>query len=219
MLHRRETRRARVMSVGVMAGLAVTLAALAAVTANCSAHPEATSATSTAPDETATSADPGASVTPGIAAMTKSRPVRLQIPAIGVNSVLMDLGLDDDGALEVPPNGFPAGWFTGAPTPGELGPAIIAGHVHWTDGPGVFWDLADLEPDDQVVVSREDGSTAVFRVTRVAQFAKAAFPSQVVYGDIDHPGLRLITCADPDAVSGGYDANLVVFADLVATRA
>ena len=144
-----------------------------------------------------------------------SVPVSVQIPAIGVDSELMDLGLEPDGTLEVPPDGFPAGWYTGAPTPGERGPAIIAGHVDW-QGPGVFYDLHSLSPGDQVTVSRADGSAAVFRVTRVQQYSKDAFPTEEVYGDIDHAGLRLITCGGVfNRQTGSHDDNIVVFAELI----
>lgn len=152
--------------------------------------------------------------------LAESRPVRVQIPAVGVDSDLIDLGLQDDGALEVPPTGFPAGWFTGAPTPGELGPAVIAGHVDWGGSPGVFADLRDVIVGDEVTVARADGSTAVFRVSEVGQYAKDAFPTAAVYGDLDHAGLRVITCGgefDPHAQS--YLDNTVVFADLVGQRA
>ncbi len=131
----------------------------------------------------------------------------------------MDLGLRRDGTLEVPPQGFPAGWYTGAPTPGELGPAIIAGHVDWGGHPGVFHELRDLAPGDEVAVDRRDGSTAVFRVTRVEQFPKDAFPTAAVYGDIDHAGLRLITCGGSfDRRARSYDDNIVAFAELVEPR-
>ncbi|MDQ4037264.1 MAG: class F sortase [Actinomycetota bacterium] len=151
--------------------------------------------------------------------MPRSAPVRVQIPAIGVDSELMDLGLRDDGTLEVPPEGFPAGWFTGAPTPGELGPAIIAGHVDLGGEPGVFYALRELLPGDEITIAREDGSVAVFRVTRLEQFPKDEFPTDLVYGDIDHAGLRLITCGgsfDPQARS--YVDNLVAFAELVGSN-
>jgi sortase (surface protein transpeptidase) len=129
----------------------------------------------------------------------------------------MDLGLRDNGTLEVPPEGFPAGWFTGASAPGELGPAIIAGHVDWGGDPGIFFDLRYLEPDDEVTVEREDGSTAVFRVTQVEQFPKDNFPTDVVYGDIDHAGLRLITCGGSfDRGARSYVDNIVAFAELVS---
>jgi LPXTG-site transpeptidase (sortase) family protein len=144
--------------------------------------------------------------------------VRVDIPAIGVNSELIGLGLQDDGTMEVPAGAFPAGWYTGAPTPGELGPAVLAGHVRWEGDAGVFADLGALHAGDQVHVSRSDGSTAVFRVTGSRQFAKDAFPTELVYGDIDHAGLRLITCSRLDRRSGRYTANLVVFAELSASR-
>lgn len=150
----------------------------------------------------------------GAAPLAPSRPVRVTIPAIGVDSELLDLGLAGDGTMEVPPAGFPAGWYTGAPTPGELGPAVVVGHVDW-QGPAVFHDLFALEVDDVVLVAREDGSTATFRVTRVEQYAKAAFPTEEVYGDIDHAGLRLITCGGIfNRASGSHEDNIVVFAVL-----
>lgn len=128
----------------------------------------------------------------------------------------MALGLDADGSMEVPPGGFPAGWYTGGPTPGELGPAVIAGHVD-LKGPGVFYRLRTMKPGDRVTVTRADGSKPVFRVTRVAQFEKDQFPTQQVYGNISHAGLRLITCGGSfNTRTGHYEDNLVVFADLVA---
>jgi hypothetical protein len=129
----------------------------------------------------------------------------------------MPLGLLADGSLDSPPTGFPAGWYTGAPTPGELGPAIIVGHVDW-NGPAVFYKLHTLVADDEVSVTREDGSVAVFRVTEVAAFPKDAFPADAVYGGIDFAGLRLITCGGVfDHKTGHYEDNIIVFAKLVSS--
>jgi len=147
--------------------------------------------------------------------LTRSVPSRLRIPTLGVDTGLIPLGLQPDGALEVPPAGVPAGWFTGAPTPGELGPAVLAGHVDWKGAPGVFYDLRRLQAGDEVSVVREDGRTLAFRVTRVEQFAKDRFPTELVYGDLDHAGLRLITCGGSfDRRARSYVDNLVVFAEL-----
>jgi hypothetical protein len=149
--------------------------------------------------------------------LARSTPVHLRIAAIGVDSGLMDLGLQADGSLAVPPSGFPAGWYTGGPTPGELGPAIIAGHIDW-NGPGVFYNLHNLKPGDQVTVTRADGSQPAFRVTRVAQFPKDQFPTKLVYGNIDNAGLRLITCGGSfNSQTGHYEDNIVVFADLMGS--
>lgn len=154
-------------------------------------------------------------LTPDPSPLTRSRPTRVRIPAIAVDSELVGLGLRHDGRMEVPPGAFPAGWYTGAPTPGELGPAILAGHVDHGGTAGVFYRLRELEPGDTVEVVRQDGSTALFRVTRVEQHRKDAFPTAAVYGDIDHAGLRLITCGGPfDRGVHSYEDNIVVFAEL-----
>ncbi len=151
-------------------------------------------------------------------ALARSVPVRVRIASIGLDTALMDLGLQKDGSLEVPPTGFPAGWYVGGPTPGELGPAVIAGHVDW-QGPAVFHRLHDARPGDLVTVTRADGSTPTFRITRLSQFPKDAFPSDLVYGNLDHPALRLITCGGVlNTTTGHYEDNIVVFADLVRDR-
>ena len=205
-------------------GVVALLALIVFGTAGCSAQ---TVATRPPPAATSTRVVPSASstqsptptsspVVAGEALLARSVPVRLQIAAIGVDSKLMDLGLKADGTLQVPPSGFPAGWYTGMPTPGERGPAIIVGHVDWK-GPGVFYNLHRLKPGDRVSVTRKDGSMPAFRVTRVQQFPKNQFPTKAVYGNIENAGLRLITCGGTfNAQTGHYEDNLVVFADLVA---
>ncbi|MBY6538458.1 class F sortase [Rhodococcus sp. BP-349] len=146
-----------------------------------------------------------------------SPPIRIDVPAIEVSSDLMGLGLQQDGTMEVPPGAFPAGWYTGSPTPGAMGPSVIAGHVDWNGAPGVFSRLGDLTSDDDVIVTLQDGTTSRFRVTQVEQYPKAEFPTTTVYGDIDHPGLRLITCGGLfDSGAASYDDNIVVYADLIS---
>jgi sortase (surface protein transpeptidase) len=147
-----------------------------------------------------------------------SAPERLRIPAIHVNAPFMRLGLQRDGSLQVPPNAFTAGWFIGGPNPGQLGPAIVAAHVHWNGRPGVFEHLGDLRYDDRIIVTRKDGSSAVFRVTRVSRFTKNHFPTNLVYGNINHRGLRLITCDGFNYSSHTYLKNVVVFAMLVTVH-
>ena len=152
--------------------------------------------------------------------LPESDPVTVSIPRIGARSGLVDLGLEADGAMAVPDDPARAGWFTGGPTPGALGPAVIAGHVTWDGAPGVFHRLGKLRRGDQVaVVTREDGRVAVFAVSRVARFSKSRFPTRSVYGAIDHAGLRLITCGGTyDAARHRYLDNVVVFAKLAAVR-
>jgi LPXTG-site transpeptidase (sortase) family protein len=131
---------------------------------------------------------------------------------------MMPLGLRHDGSLQVPPDAFTSGWFTGGPRPGQLGPAVIAGHVHWDGRWGVFEHLASLKYGDRIVIERRDGSTVAFRVTRVSRFKKADFPTSLVYGNIDHAGLRLITCDGFSASGHAYLDNLVVFAMVITAH-
>ncbi|MET0694809.1 MAG: class F sortase [Propionibacteriaceae bacterium] len=205
------TGRARWSLVAVVAAVAAVVCVLfgAGILGGTTAAPRASPSTP-APS---TSAPPAPTQT-GVPAMTRSVPTRLRIPAIDVDSDLMDLGLKADGTLETPPGAYPAGWFTGAPTPGQRGPAIIVGHVRFNT-PGVFARLTELRRNDRVNVQRADGSTARFRVTRVQHFAKSGFPTRKVYGNIDHAGLRLITCGGLDADTEKFEENVVVFADLV----
>ena len=212
-------------SLGLTPGVRVAgqLAALTLGVVGCSGGPGAALRPSvSAPSLAAPSVSAPSRATPSpeprvfhAASLARSSPVRLQIAAIGVDTGLMDLGLRTDGSMEVPPHGFPAGWYTGAPTPGELGPAIIAGHIDM-NGPGVFYRLHIMKPGNLVTITRADRSKAVFRVTVVGQFPKAHFPTNRVYGNLDHAGLRLITCGGTfDSQSGHYEDNIVVFADLI----
>lgn len=152
-----------------------------------------------------------------------SQPISLSIPAIGAKSDLLTLGLNPDGTVEVPSLDDPqskAGWYKNSPTPGSVGPAIILGHIDSKKyGPGVFYELGNLKPGDEIDVTRHDGSVAVFKVDGVRTYPKSSFPTAEVYGNIDHAGLRLITCGgtfDPSISS--YESNIIAFASLVSSH-
>ena len=140
-------------------------------------------------------------------------PVALIIPAIGVQTSLIHLGLTAARALAVPSSTAVAGWYTGSPRPGAIGPAVIAGHIDSHTGPGVFFHLPQLRPGDHVYVRRTDGTLAVFRVTAVRSYAKDRFPTLAVYGPTPDAELRLITCGGAfDPRLGSYLSNTVVYA-------
>jgi len=144
-----------------------------------------------------------------------ARPVWVSVPAIGVRTSLVNLGLNRNGTLQVPASTAVAGWFTGSPRPGMVGSAVIAGHVDSRAGPGIFFWLRTLRPGDRVYVGRADGTMAVFTVTRVRMYAKDQFPTAAVYGPVPDAELRLITCGGVfDRSLGSYLSNVVVFARL-----
>jgi Sortase domain len=142
-----------------------------------------------------------------------ARPVRLIIPAIGVRTRLIRLGLTAAGTLQVPDSTSVAGWYDGSPRPGATGSAIIAGHIDSVAGPGVFFRLASLRRGDRAYVRRADGSLVVFRVTAVRLYRKDRFPTAAVYGAAAGPQLRLITCGGTfDPALRSYLSNVVVYA-------
>jgi LPXTG-site transpeptidase (sortase) family protein len=150
---------------------------------------------------------------PGAVAAPVAMPVALTIPAIGVRTPLIHLGLTASGALQVPPRASIAGWYTGSPRPGAVGSAVIAGHIDSYLGPGVFFRLSRLRQGDRLYVRRADGTLAVFRVTSVRTYRKDQFPTRSVYGPTPDAELRLITCGgtfDPSLHS--YLSNVVVYA-------
>jgi Sortase domain len=144
---------------------------------------------------------------------TVAAPVALIIPAIGVQTRLIRLGQTAAGSLQVPPTTAVAGWYTGSPRPGELGAAVIAGHVDSLLGPGIFFRLRLLRPRDLILVRRADHSLAAFRVTAVRQSLKTRFPTAAVYGPAPVAELRLVTCGGTfDYATGHYLSNVIVFA-------
>jgi len=140
-------------------------------------------------------------------------PVNINIPSIGVSASVVKLGLNADGTLQVPVGDTEVGWYVGSPAPGALGPAIMVGHLDSAHGVAVFQNLKNLKSGDIIEIIREDGSSVSFKVNSSQQFSQDDFPTDQVYGTLDYPGLRLITCSGAySRLKGRYPDNLVVFA-------
>ncbi|HZH18936.1 MAG TPA: class F sortase [Geodermatophilus sp.] len=215
----------RVWTALAVALAIVAVVALAVAVTGQQQAPQPPATAATVEQETPVAAPaPGAPAAPVDAESTGTvaAPVSMAIPSIGVRSDLLRLGVNGDGTVEVPPLApdDQAGWYQRGPAPGAVGPAVVLGHVDSAEwGPGVFFDLGALRPGDEITVTREDGSAAVFAVDRVERHRKDDFPTIEVYGNTDDAQLRLITCGgafDPDARS--YEDNVVAFASLVGTR-
>lgn len=148
--------------------------------------------------------------------LSESDPVRLRIPDIFIDTNFVPLGLQDNGEIEIPEGYTEVGWYTYGPTPGEIGPSVVLGHVDSYQGPGVFLFLGQLKEGSVVYIDREDGTTATFRVTALERYNRDEFPTEKVYGNLDYAGIRLITCSgtyNRDTLE--YDRVLVVYGELV----
>jgi len=145
-----------------------------------------------------------------------AKPEWLVIPAIDVSTTLVRLGLTAQRTLAVPPTAAVAGWYTGSPRPGEIGSAIIIGHIDSTLGPGAFYHLRELRRGDYVYIIRANHTVAVFEVTALRSYAKAGFPRGKIYGPVPDAELRLITCGGYfDTAVGSYLRNVVAYAVLI----
>ncbi|WP_244872235.1 class F sortase [Catellatospora sp. TT07R-123] len=158
----------------------------------------------------------------GVRPMDRSVPVRVRIPAINVDAVVVTVGTNPDGTLQVPEltHADLTGWYRYGPSPGERGNAVIVGHVDTrASGPAVFYDLGRLAAGTRVEVVRMDGTVAVFGVVKVRSFPKAEFPATRVFGSSDDMGLRLVTCGGTyDEAQRNYLNSTVVFASLTGTE-
>jgi hypothetical protein len=146
------------------------------------------------------------------AAVAKGAPTRVRVPAIGLDSTLEMLHLGPAGALQPPAEFGRAGWYADGTAPGDIGPAVIAGHVDSKAGPAVFYRLRELTAGDKIEVVR-GGAVLTFTVTRTAWYPKTKFATSTVYGPTPDRQLRLITCGGVfDHRLRSYKDNLVVYA-------
>jgi sortase (surface protein transpeptidase) len=171
----------------------------------------------TAPTERPPPAEPAPTwqITPAEPTAPVARPTRLRIPRIGVDSAIIDIGVDKAGILVPPATTEVTGWFTAGPAPGSIGPALLAGHVDSRAGPGVFFRLTELAAGDVVVVDRADGSSVSFTVESSDRVSKTAFPTELVYSPKPVAALRLITCGGSfDSAARSYRDNIIVNATI-----
>ncbi len=216
------------MTTRVAGGSTTVLAALLVVSGCASNAPTPTLSARTLSSPTPTSGPvaPVESTSPGeelvgpqpIPASATITPTHVVIPAIGVDQTNLEQLTRNPGTgeLNAPVDFDKAGYYVNGATPGDPGPAVIAGHVDDTRGPKVFYRLRELKTGDPVTVTRSDGAVVTFRVDAVEQYPKGAFPTDAVYGPAPGSSLRLITCGgvyDPAARS--YRDNIVVYASEV----
>ena len=146
----------------------------------------------------------------------------VDIPAIGVTSKLLHLGVNRDGTIQVPSISAAAdkaAWYKYSATPGQIGASVIEGHVDSYQGPAIFFRLGALQPGNTINVTLADGVTAVFRVTGVREYRKSKFPAQAIYGATNYAALHLVTCGGAfDYATGHYVSSTVVFASLISSR-
>jgi len=139
-------------------------------------------------------------------------PQRIAIPAAGLDAVVEPVS-SRGGAIKVPDVGR-AGWYDGGPRPGEIGRALIIGHLDRRKGPGLFARVPSLLPGTDIDLTDRRGEVRRFKVVGTTQTPKDRFPTQYVYGAADAPVLVLVTCGGPFRPGRGYRDNVLLYARL-----
>lgn len=142
-------------------------------------------------------------------------PQMLRIPAIGVNAAVEKVGINSDGTMGVPVNEWNVGWYKLGYRPGSNGNAVIAGHLDWTNGPAVFWNLKKLNPGDEIFVKDDKGVERKFVVNQLVVYPYNNAPLDTIFGGANQGKLNLITCAGTyDKKLRNYNKRLVVYTTL-----
>lgn len=148
------------------------------------------------------------------AAQPLDSPARVEIPVLGVVDELVPVGLAPDRSMEVPAVDE-VGWYEPGVRIGDIGPAVLAGHVNWDGTPGSFERLGELTPGDEIIVSDADGRQLTFEVYEKREFPKTEFDTAFVFGNRTSPELIAVTCSGP-VRDHSYLHNTAVAARLVA---
>lgn len=153
----------------------------------------------------------------GAPAQQIEAPLQLQIPAIGVDTQIEWVGVDDEGNMDVPSTYRTVAWYEPGPRPGMTGNAVVAGHLDSQTGPAVFYRLGDLQPGDEIVVISHNGEELRFAVTGMERFNSQTAPVYDIFGPSSGRNLNLITCEGTfDPAAGQYDERLVVYTTLIS---
>lgn len=146
-------------------------------------------------------------------------PVQIRIPSLELEARITEVGLDAEKRMAVPTDAWEVGWYQFGPKPGEIGSAVLAGHVDTATSAAVFAPLSKISPGDSIVVTDTTGTAWQFRVERTAVYTDADFPIATVFSQKDQPHLNLITCSGRfDQAAQKYEDRLVVFAVLDSTQ-
>lgn len=138
--------------------------------------------------------------------------VEITIPRIETRGCIQSVGIDQHNNIAVPTNIHLAGWYTGSPSPGEKGVSLIDGHVLGRYNDAIFKDLHLLAPNDEVSITKNDGTTLTFTVVDTQSYRTEDTMSRLLepIEGVDRQ-LTLITCIGTyDKGANTYDKRLVV---------
>ncbi|MCH4827570.1 class F sortase [Planococcus halocryophilus] len=143
-------------------------------------------------------------------------PALIEIPALDARAEVIEVGQTADGNMAAPEDIHTIGWYNLGAKPGDNGNAVLAGHVDGLTGPGTFYNLKELEPDDKIHITGTDGTELTFIVVDKQSYPPEEAPLNEIFGNSSTPQLNLITCTGIfNTAIGHYEERLVVYTELV----
>lgn len=141
-------------------------------------------------------------------------PERLTMDGLGVDAPVVEVGVDEDGLVDVPDDGSLVGWYRWSAAPGGPGTTVLVGHVDTAaDGPGALFDLARTEAGQRLQMRSTDGSVRAYAVVSLQSYPKTALPAAELFRRDGDPALVVVTCGGPfDRATRTYAENVVVTA-------
>ena len=154
---------------------------------------------------------------PPTSAVEAPAPTRLEIPALGVDSVVDPVGVAPDGQMSIPDDVARVGWYRFGPSPGEAGSAVLAGHVDDREqGLGALAPLREAVAGTEILVTDAAGTTTRWRIVSRELITKQVLPLDRLFARTGPPRLTLITCGGPFLPEfRSYRDNVVVVAEQV----
>lgn len=154
----------------------------------------------------------------GPTSVASGSPIRLNIPAIGVDAAVQAVGVLASGHLGVPSNWTDVAWYRDGPVPGQPGDAVIDGHLDSYTAPAVFWKLSSLRAGDTIEVQLSTGASVDFRVNTLRYVPYQSHDLGGIFSTTGPPSLTLITCGGRWlAAQRVYAERLVVHAELLSS--
>ncbi|MGI9610440.1 MAG: class F sortase [Acidimicrobiia bacterium] len=139
-------------------------------------------------------------------------PIGISIPSIQIEGAVVAVGIGADRQLDVP-FADTAGWYQHSSSPDDPGATVIAAHVDYGGGPGLFFNLRLAEVGDLIEVARSDRSTANYLVTQVTLYDKDELPADELFRTGGAHALHLVTCGGSfDRIARSYRGNQVITA-------
>jgi hypothetical protein len=138
-------------------------------------------------------------------------PVGLTIESAGVDAGIERLRVVD-GAMQDPSGPWEVAWYENLGSLGGPGNVVMSGHIdYWNVGPSVFYNLASVQPGEEIMVAGDDGVQYPFTVEWTELFTSDNMPMEEITGPTDTQSLTLITCGGAfDYVNGQYLQRTVV---------